>query len=288
MKNILLSTLTLAALATGIQTALANNESNTLQKTAVSSIQNQKTWLGVSLAPVPKVLSKQLGNLIPENQGVMVQSVSPNSPASKAGIQPYDVLLRFNDQKLYSAQQLAGLVSANKKGSEIALNIVRKGKSEDLKVTLESHTVAASPLTRNPFLGFNQQPFPHPRMPMLPPMGATSGTTSNVMQQFESFSINQTGDGNVRAEVSFENNGDKKEFTFEGSYDEVRKQIKDTKELPEDKKNGLLNALQNKPNQLIPDDFFKGFGQMPNIPSFNGFFNHQPQAPSWFSNGSKL
>ncbi len=67
------------------------------------------------------------------------------------------------------------------------------------------------------------------------------------MQQFESININKTGDGKVKAEVTYENSGDKKEFSFEGRDDEVRKQIKDTQELPEAKKNSLLNALQNKP-----------------------------------------
>jgi len=110
------------------------------------------------------------------------------------------------------------------------------------------------------------------------------------MQQFESISINKTGDGKVRAEVTFDNNGDKKEFTFEGKYDEVRKQIQETKELPEDKKNSLLNALKNNPKQLIPNDFIKGFQQMPAFNSFfnDPFFNRQPQAPAWFKNGNRL
>jgi hypothetical protein len=113
------------------------------------------------------------------------------------------------------------------------------------------------------------------------------------MQQFESISINKTGDGKVRAEVSYDNNGDKKQFSFEGKYDEVRKQIKETKELPEDKKNSLLNALKNNPNQLMPDDLFRSFQPMPAFPSFNGFFNdpffnRQNQQPMWLNNGRKL
>jgi len=301
MKKMIVTTLAISALATVMQGTYANNkDKSTQQKVAVNApIQNKKTWLGVSLAPVPKALSKQLGNLIPENQGVMVQSVTPNSPASKAGIKAYDILLRLNDQKLYSAQQLAGLIASSKADSEITLNLVREGKSQDIKVNLEAREVAVypqQPMSRHPFFGFNNgfgnnfnsndpffaQPFFQPGFPRIPQIGGTiplkpSGKV-NVMQQFESLSIKQTGDGKVHAEVSFDNNGDKKEFSFDGTYDEVRKQIKETKELPEDKKNSLLNSLENNPKQFIPDYFW-------NSPSFPivPFFNPGSRStPSWF------
>jgi hypothetical protein len=179
--------------------------------------------------------------------------------------------------------------------------LVRSGKKQDLNVSLGTHAIAnqaLAPSARYPSFGFNHQPFeqhfiqpfaqPSFPQPLVPSTPSGKQGNVNIMQQFESISIKQTGDGNVHAEVSFESNGDKKEFTFEGKYDEVRKQISETKELPEDKKNSLLNALQNKPNQLIPDEFFKGFQKMPAFPSFDGFFNQRPQAPAWFSNGSKL
>lgn len=306
MNRFIATTLVLSTLAGGIQTALAN--SNTADNvTSAQEAQAQKTWLGVSLAPVPQAVSKQLSDLIPENQGVMIQSVSPDSPAEKAGLQPYDILLSLNDQKLYSVEQLAGLVASNKADEEVTLKLVRNGKSEEKQVKLGVRSVNLSPMKSAPAYGFNHnfgqgfnQPFlSHPfTTPVFPqgiaPMQPSGKGKVNVMQQFESISINKTGDGKVRAAVTIDNNGDKKEFTFEGKYDEVRKQIQETKELPEDKKNSLLNALKNNPNQLIPDDFFKGFGQMPAFPSFNHgffndpFFNRQPQVPSWFNNGSKL
>jgi len=303
MKKTLVTTLALTAIATAFttQTSFANSSNTALKKVAnATQIQNQKTWLGVSLAPVPKALGQQLGDLIPKSQGVMIQSISPDSPASKAGLQTYDVLLSFNDQQLYSAQQLAGLVSSSATDSDIKLSLVRNGKKQDVSITLGAHTIANQPLapmTRHPFSGFNNQPFGRPFMqpqpfaqPLFPqpvlPFGKSGN--GNIMQQFESISIKQTGDGTVHAEVSFETNGDKKEFTFEGKYDDVRKQIKENKELPEDKKNSLLNALQDKPNQLMPNAFFKGFQQMPALPTFDSFFNQQPRAPSWFSNREKL
>ena len=315
MNKFITTTLVLGTLAAGIQTALANtntNDSNTAVTTINQTTQIQKTWLGVSLAPMPQVLSKQLGDLIPENQGVMIQSVSPNSPAAKAGLQAYDILLSLNDQKLYSAQQLAGLIASNKADDEVTFKLVRNGKSEVQQVKLDARSVALSPMSRAPAYGFNNgfgsgfgqgfnspffsRPFAAPVLPQgTTPLQPNGKGKVNVMQQFESISINKTGDGKVRAEVTIDNNGDKKEFNFEGKYDEVRKQIRETKELPEDKKNSLLNALDNKPSQLFSNGFsnFPQFPAFPRMPAFNGFlsdpFYNQPnRLPSWYKNNSKL
>ena len=310
MRKILATSLVLATLTGAVQTAMANTGANTTPKLAVpAQAQAQKTWLGVSLAPVPGVLSKQLGSLIPENQGVMVRSVVPDSPAAGAGLQDYDILLNFNDQQLYSAQQLAGLVASAKPDSEVTLAIVRDGKKQELKVKLGSRATASGvPAHRGGhpmFGGMNRAPlmpqgapnfwsrpffrpdFNQPLFPQ-PPMAPKSSGQANVMQQFESISINTLSDGRYHAEVEFqENGGDKKKFAFEGKYDEIRKQISEEKGLPESKKNSLLNALKNNPDQLIPDGFMNlpAMPAFPAMPSFDPYFGQQP---SWFRNGSKL
>ncbi len=274
-------------------------------QTAVTQAARQ-TWLGVSLAPIPSALAQQLSDIIPDKQGVMVQSVSPQSPAAKAGIQAFDILLSYGDQQLYSPQQLASLVAADKPGNSVTLTLVRKGLKQTLEVTLGSQQLpplsSLPPTMRSdPHFGFGRmpplQPFPdvwsrpfaipHFSQPALPPQGAFVNPLSaqaHVMQQFQSIQIKRLDGDRYHAEVEYqENGGEKKKFTFEGSYQEVREQIKNNKELPQSKKNSLLNALKNNPNQLIPDGFmnFPGF---PAFNGFNGFFNNT--APAW-QNGNR-
>jgi len=301
MKKVIVTLLVLVTITTGLQIAFADT-GKTAQSlgTTQQQVQAQRIWLGVALSSVPEVLSRQLGNVIPEKQGVMVQSVSPNSPAQKAGIQAFDVLLNYGDQKLYSAEQLAGLVSSDSANKEVTLGVVRNGIKKDIKVTLGSHSLSAAPMARHPMFGFNRQPmmpsFPRslprtiPRtmpdfgMPLQP---APSGKT-HVMQQFESIKIKTMDGDRYHAEVEYrENGGEKKQFTFEGKYDEVREQIKSNKDLPESKKNSLLNALKNNPDQLIPDGFmdFPKMPSMPPMPSFDRFFD---KTPSWFGNENRL
>lgn len=305
MKKMITTSLVIATMTTGIQAAFADTDKTAQAPDSTQQqVQAQRTWLGVTLSSVPEVLSKQLGDVIPERQGVMVQSVSPDSPAQKAGIQAFDILLNYGDQKLYSAEQLAGLVASDTANKEVTLGVVRNGIKKDINVTLGAHSLPATPMSRHPMFGFNRQPMmpgypgvmprtipraipramPDFRMPSLP---TPSGKT-HIMQQFESIQIKKLDGDRYHAEVEYqENGGEKKQFTFEGKYDEVREQIKSNKDLPESKKNSLLNALKNNPDQLIPDGFkdFPKIPPMPPMPSFDRFFD---KSPSWFGNGDRL
>jgi len=306
MNKILATSIMLVSLGSSQLATAANtvNEGNSNNKDHVNVTQDAmhktmaKTWLGVSLAPVPEAIFNQLGSVIPAKQGVLVRSVVPNSPASHAGLHNFDILLSFNnsnnEQQLYSAEQLAGLIASSKAGDEVTFGVVSNGFKKEVKVKLgEKEDV--SPLARRPnpiFGGFNNGAInPQAIFPKMPSIPKSKGQVS-VMQQFESISINSLPDDRFKAKVTYqENGGEKKEFIFEGKYDEIRKKIEGSKELPESKKNSLLNALKNNPDQLIPDNFMH-FPQMPAfpvMPSFDHFFNQkQQQIPSWFNNGPKL
>lgn len=85
-------------------------------------------------SPVPAALSAQLG--LEEGFGLLVQEVLPNSPAATAGLQKHDVLKLLNDQKLVEPSQLATLIRAAGKDSQVSLTIVRKGQEQKISVTV--------------------------------------------------------------------------------------------------------------------------------------------------------
>ncbi len=118
------------------------------------------TFLGVELAKAPRVLTAQLG--IPVGFGLVVVGVRTDSPASKAGLQTDDILLRFNDQKLVEPTQLSALVRAEKSGTEVTVTFLRAGTERSEKVTLAERQVpVARPQGMSPqpgmppFGGFN-------------------------------------------------------------------------------------------------------------------------------------
>jgi protein involved in polysaccharide export with SLBB domain len=98
-------------------------------------------YLGIATSPAPPVLRKQLK--LAEGMGLVVDFVEPGSPAEQAGVQPYDVAVRLNDQVLINAPQLAVLVRTFDAGAEVTLTVVREGKETPLKIKLVEREVKA-------------------------------------------------------------------------------------------------------------------------------------------------
>ena len=91
-------------------------------------------FLGVVVSPVPPALAAQLN--LPESFGLLVDEVMPDSPAGIAGVQRFDVLRLFNDQQLVDPGQLAALVGALRKDTDITLTLIRKGQEQKLTMKL--------------------------------------------------------------------------------------------------------------------------------------------------------
>jgi hypothetical protein len=94
--------------------------------------QRLRPYLGVVTSPAPAAVSAQAG--LPEGFGIVVDEVLPDSPAKAAGIERYDVLTKFEDQKLVNSEQLAALVAATSKDSTVAITLVRKGQEQKVSV----------------------------------------------------------------------------------------------------------------------------------------------------------
>ncbi len=93
-----------------------------------------RTFLGVHVSNAPAALTKQLE--LPDGFGLVVDHVTPDSPAAKAGLEQNELLYMFEDQYLVNAPQLATLVRSKNAGDQIELTVIRKAKQHKLTVTL--------------------------------------------------------------------------------------------------------------------------------------------------------
>ena len=91
-------------------------------------------YLGVHTSRLDKGISYQLG--LPKGAHLQVEQVASGSPAEQAGIQLYDVILRFEDQLLINPDQLKTLVRMRNPGERISLSILRQSKPISLSVEL--------------------------------------------------------------------------------------------------------------------------------------------------------
>ncbi len=89
--------------------------------------------LGLQLRDVDFKLAEHLGI----DGGAYVLNVLPGSPAEKAGIERYDVIVSWNDAAIASAEDLATMVNKKKAGAhEYTVGLIRKGTRLQKKVTL--------------------------------------------------------------------------------------------------------------------------------------------------------
>ena len=74
--------------------------------------------------------------------GAAVLGISPGSPASTAGIQPWDVVLSFNGEAIHSTSQLIALVQRSRAGQKATLKIWRRGETLEIKADIAESTPA--------------------------------------------------------------------------------------------------------------------------------------------------
>lgn len=91
-----------------------------------------KFIIGVSVSEAPRVLMIQLGR--EEEAAVVVDSVMDDSPAAKAGVKQYDLILKASGEPIHSAPELTKAVKASE-GKAIELVLLRTGKELKIDIT---------------------------------------------------------------------------------------------------------------------------------------------------------
>jgi len=97
-----------------------------------------KYWIGLLGEPITaeNPLRAQLD--LPKDTGLLVQNVMPESPAAKAGLKKYDILLKGNNKDLHEMTDLIDLVlSEGAKKSQITLDVLRHNKHETVNLKPE-------------------------------------------------------------------------------------------------------------------------------------------------------
>jgi serine protease Do len=107
----------------------------------------QRGLLGVVVGAVTRELAEALG--LERPVGAMVNDVTPDGAADRAGIKPGDVILEFNGVEVEIWNELPPLVGANPPGTEAEVLVSREGEERSFEVVLDAlptdETGAAGP-----------------------------------------------------------------------------------------------------------------------------------------------
>lgn len=103
----------------------------------------EKAFLGVVVESLEEFTRLHLG--MEAGKGFGIREVSPESPAAKAGLKPGDVLVKLEQQVLFSATPLPATMSLFQPGQKIRVTFLRKGQEQNAEITLAGRIVDARP-----------------------------------------------------------------------------------------------------------------------------------------------
>src|SRR5690349_9803793 len=94
----------------------------------------RRGWLGVRIQPVTDEIADSLS--IKPARGALIAGVDDKGPAKPAGIEPGDVVVKFDGKDIKEPKDLSRIVADTAVGKEVDVVVIRKGKEESRKVTL--------------------------------------------------------------------------------------------------------------------------------------------------------
>ncbi|MGE3231524.1 MAG: Do family serine endopeptidase, partial [Hyphomicrobium sp.] len=96
--------------------------------------QVKRGWLGVKIQSISEDIGESLG--VPENTGALVAGVTADSPAAKAGIEPGDVILKFDGKDVTTMRGLPKLVAQAQIGKTVEVEVLRQGQKKTLNAAV--------------------------------------------------------------------------------------------------------------------------------------------------------
>jgi serine protease Do len=94
----------------------------------------ERGWLGVSLQSFTPELAKAMGRSV--TAGALISSVTPDSPAAKAGLEQGDVVTGVGGKEIKTTRDLARIVGDTKPGQKLDLTVARGGGEKKVSVTI--------------------------------------------------------------------------------------------------------------------------------------------------------
>ena len=115
---------------------------NSVTRIVTSIIENGyvlKPYIGISVSP----LSEETSGITGLSAGAVVQDVTEDAPADKAGIKTHDVIVRVGDTDITDSNDLVQVISKSNPGDVFTFYIYRQGRQLQLDVEIGSKTESA-------------------------------------------------------------------------------------------------------------------------------------------------
>ena len=115
---------------------------NSVKRIVTSIIENGyvlKPYIGISVSPLSEETAKVTGI----KAGAVVQDVTEDAPADKAGLKNHDVIVKVGDTDINDSNDLVQVISKSNPGDVLTFSIYRQGQEITLDVEIGSKTESA-------------------------------------------------------------------------------------------------------------------------------------------------
>jgi serine protease Do len=121
----------------GIGFAIPINNAKSIVDQLIQNGEVIRGWLGVSVTPTHRELSPKLADYYGVQSGALAETVEPDTPAAKAGLQAEDVITQWGDSPIRNFDDLEHSVSTTPPGRRVAVKLVRDKREMTVTVTTE-------------------------------------------------------------------------------------------------------------------------------------------------------
>jgi len=91
-------------------------------------------WLGIAIQELTKELADSFG--MKNTNGALIAGVEKGGPAEKGGLQPGDVIVKFDSKPIVNSSDLPRAVGSTKPGKSVPVEVMRKGSVKTLSVAV--------------------------------------------------------------------------------------------------------------------------------------------------------
>ena len=119
----------------GIGFAVPINMASKIMKDLIDKGSVSRGWLGVGIQDVSQDLAKAFK--LKNTKGSLITAVMEDTPAQRAGMLKGDVVVRINDKLIQNSNHLRNEIANAGAFTEIDLELIREGKSINIKLKLD-------------------------------------------------------------------------------------------------------------------------------------------------------
>ncbi len=121
-------------LATGLGFAIPSNTVAVVSQKLIADGKIQYPFIGITYGEITPQTAGELN--LPVQQGVLVQQVTPGSPAAAAGLQPDDIITALNGTPIDENHSLRQILFQHQIGETVTLSVLRNGQTLSVQIKL--------------------------------------------------------------------------------------------------------------------------------------------------------